>query len=178
MTAPIELRTERLLLRPFSLRDVEDVLAYAGDPDWNRYLGLPQPYTLDHAEEFVARSVVLDWERTPRWAIVYDDRVVGGIDLRIEPDARIGELGYSIASRLWGRGLTAEAAGAVIGYAFDTLGLERVQAFADVRNRQSWRVMEKLGMQREGLLRSHRDVHGERVDDVVYAILRDEWERL
>ena len=46
-----ELRTERLLLRPFCFDDVDDVMAYATDPEWNRYLGLPEPYTRRSGEE-------------------------------------------------------------------------------------------------------------------------------
>ena len=84
-------------------------------------------------------------------------------------------MGYSLARPLWGRGLVTEAARAVVAYGFAELGLARIQAFADIRNVGSWRVMEKLGMQREGVLRSHRVVHDERTDDVVYAILREEW---
>ena len=84
-------------------------------------------------------------------------------------------MGYSIARPLWGQGLTTEAATAVIAHGFDKLGLARIQAAADIRNEGSWRVMEKVGMKREGVMRSNRLVRDTRVDDVFYAILRDEW---
>jgi RimJ/RimL family protein N-acetyltransferase len=65
----------------------------------------------------------------------------------------------------------------VIGYGFEVFGLAKVCASADARNIGSWRVMEKLGMRREGLLRSQRiDRYGERVDEVRYGILRGEWD--
>jgi len=69
-----------------------------------------------------------------------------------------------------------EAAKAVIQWGFGERGLAKIWAKADPRNRRSWRVMEKLGMTREGLLRGHLKVRGERVDDVYYGILREEWE--
>ena len=173
MEGPAELRTERLLLRPFRSDDVGDVLAYASDPEWNRYLGLPQPYTRRSAEEFVATSILADHETRPSWAIVHEGRVSGGLGLTSR-SAGTAELGYSLARPLWGRGLTTEAAGAVVTHGFESYGLARIYAFADIRNEASWRVMEKVGMRREGLLRSNRLVAGERIDDVLYAVLNDE----
>ncbi|MYL06055.1 MAG: GNAT family N-acetyltransferase [Gemmatimonadales bacterium] len=85
-------------------------------------------------------------------------------------------MGYSLARKHWGRGLTAEAARAVVDWGFRERGLAKVYAYADARNAQSLRVMEKLGMTREGTLRSHRTLRGERVDDVYYGLLRVEWE--
>ena len=168
------LRTPRLLLRPYRSDDVDDVLAYATDPEWGRYLPLPDPYTRRSAEEFVARCILVDDETNPLWAVVYEGRVSGNLDLRVRSHG-VAEMGYSIARPLWGQGLVTEAATAVIDYAFEILGLARVQALADIRNTGSWRVMEKLGMRREGLLRGNRLVHDQRVDDVFYAILREEW---
>ena len=169
-----ELRTERLLLRPYRLDDVEDVLAYATDPKWSRYLEVPSPYTRRDAEEFVAKSLLADPRTNPTWAIVYEDHAVGNIDLRVRSHG-VAEMGYSIARPLWGQSLVAEAASAVVAHGFEQLVLARVQAFADIRNKGSWRVMEKLGMKREGLLRSNRLIHDERTDGVIYAILAEEW---
>ena len=86
-------------------------------------------------------------------------------------------MGYALARPLWGRGQVTEAAQAVIALAFAEYGLHKVWAHADVRNAASWRVMEKLGMSREGLLREHHAVRGEFGDMFSYGILRAEWER-
>ncbi len=174
MEGPPELRTGRLLLRPFRMDDVDDVFAYASDAEWNRYLGLPEPYTRRSAEEFVSNMVLADWETNPMWAIVHEGRVSGGINLTTRGRDQT-ELGYSIARPLWGRGLTTEAARAVIDYGFRSMELARIYSFANIENEGSWRVMEKLGMQREGLLRGNRVVHDQRVDDVLYAVLREDW---
>ena len=172
MEALPELRTERLLLRPFRSGDVDDVFAYATDPEWSRYLPVPDPYTRRDAEEFVARCLLADGERRFEWAVVHDGRVSGGVSLTVHRPG-VAELGYSTARLLWGQGLATEAARAVIAHAFENLGLVRIQAFADVRNKGSWRVMEKLGMQRVGVAHGDRLVGGERVDSVSYEILRE-----
>lgn len=167
-----ELRTERLLLRPFGSGDVDDVFAYATDPEWSRYLPVPDPYTRRDAEEFVARCLLADGEKRFEWAVVHEGRVSGGVSLRVQRPG-VAEMGYSIARPLWGQGLATEAARAVVEHAFENLGLVHVHAYADIRNEASWRVMEKLGMQRVGVAHGDRLVGGERVDSVSYEILRE-----
>ena len=154
---------------------MEDVLAYSMDEEWGRYLPVPQPYTRRFGEEYLARCVLTDWGKHPVFAVVLGGKVVGGIDLYVDTTNNIAELGYSISQNHWGKGLTLEAATVVIDWGFRTFGLAKVFAGGGALNRRSWRVMEKLGMKREGLLRSHRLVRGERTDEVVYGVLREEW---
>lgn len=177
MVDQVELRTERLLLRPFRLEDVDDVYAYAADPEWSRFLfAVQKPYDGRDAETFVARAVLRDWRFGAMFAVLMEQRVVGGIGLSIDTVTTTGDLGYAIGRKWWGQGLIAEGAAAVIDWGFRTYDLVKVYARADERNRRSWRVMEKLGMTREGLLRSHRPVGGQRANEVVYGLLREEWE--
>lgn len=110
------------------------------------------------------------------FAIVFEGHVVGGIGLRINGRHDSAELGYALAKPQWGRGLTPEAARAVVGWGFERYALNKVGAYAALNNRRSWRVMEKLGMTREAVLRSHAKLWDEYVDDVYYGVLRDEWE--
>ena len=173
----VELRTDRLLLRPFDFRDVDDVLAYASEPEFSRYLPIPQPYTRDDAVEFVARRVLDEWSTRPTFAIVSKGHVVGGVNLGVHELHETAEMGYALARSQWNRGLTPEAARAVIDWGFERYGLHKVWAFADLRNRRSWRVMEKLGMTREGVLRDHLKTRDERVDCIYYGVLRGEWVR-
>ena len=177
MTEGIELNTERLLLRPFRLADVDDAFSVASEPEWARYLPLvPQPYSRQDAEEFVARQLLLSWDTNPGWAIVMKSRVVGSIALGVDVQNESGELNYAIRRDQWGKGLMAEAARAVMEWGFKERGVAKIFATADLRNRQSWRVMEKLGMSREGLLRSHFKAREGRSDSLHYGILREEWE--
>ena len=175
-TREFEIRTERLLLRPHRLEDADDVFEFASDPDVGRFFRVPKPYLREHAVEFVARRILASWDEHPLWALVLEGKVMGGIGLRIDAEHAAAALGYAIAKQHWGRGLTVEAGRAVIDWGFRTRGLAKVYAYADARNGQSLRVMEKLGMTREGMLRSHRTFRGERVDDVYHGLLREEWE--
>ena len=105
-----------------------------------------------------------------------EGRVIGSIALQVDEAHEVAERAYAIRREHWGKGLMLEAAKAVIQWGFGERGLAKIWAKADPPNRRSWRVMEKLGMTREGLLPDHAKVRGERVDDVDYGILREEWE--
>ena len=172
----IELRTERLLLRPITLDDFPDILAYSQDEEWGRYTPDPKPYTRRFGEEFVARKVLAPWETAPRFSIVLDGKVIGGIGLEIDTANKVGELVYSLARAHWRKGLVPEAGRCVIAWGFRDLGLEKVYAKTDPRNVRSSRVMEKLGMTHEAHLRSQVPVGGVRQDEVYYGLLREEWE--
>ena len=179
MPKPTEIRTERLLLRPFSLKDADDVYAYAKDPEWGRFLPLPSPYEYRHAESHVADYFLAPWDTKPSFAITLDGVVIGATQIRIDTDNLTADIGYGIGRKHWDKGLTAEAVTAVINWAFEEFDLVKIGAYADLENRQSWRVMEKLGMKREGVLRSVAPSAanpGERVDMVHYGMLREEWE--
>jgi ribosomal-protein-alanine N-acetyltransferase len=175
---PEIIKTERLTLRPYRLQDVDDVFSYASDPKWARFLPMvPQPYTEEDAEKFIAGQILLDKETHPFWAIEQNEVVIGGLDLRFDFEHQVGELGYSLAQTHWGKGFVAEAAGAVIDAAFSAYPeLNRIRAWADSRNAGSLRVMEKLGMVREGVLRQNHVNRGEFIDQVWCGILRSEWE--
>ena len=179
MTEQPVLRTERLILRRFRLNDVDDVLAYANDEEWQRYLlPLPYPYERVHAEQFVSESFLKDWKSKPTFAIVFDDTVIGGINLSVDKRHQTAEMGYSIARKHWGNGYATEAAHAVVNWAFEAFCLAKTYAVANVDNRRSWRVMERIGMTREGVLRSDapdgRDPN-RRQDVAFYGVLREEW---
>ena len=173
---PDRIQTERLMLRPWVFEDLGDVLLYATDEEWGRFLPLPQPYGEEDARRFVATQVLLDWHKHSSWAIEHQGSVLGGINLRLLSGGRIGEMGYSIARSHWRRGFATEAARAVVNSAFHSCpDLLKVRAMADARNQASMRVLEKIGMQREGVLRLNRLNHGQLVDEVWYGLLRSEW---
>jgi RimJ/RimL family protein N-acetyltransferase len=163
-------------LRPFCMTDLEAVFAYARDEEYLRYLPIALPYERSCAEDFLAKQVGLDREINPSWAIEIDGTPCGGLNIRFFADHRVSEIGYAVARRLWGQGITTTASRIVIAAALEAYPqLERVRARADARNLGSIRVMEKLGMKREGLLRSERLCRGELRDEVVYGVLRSEW---
>ena len=177
---PERIKTVRIVLRRWRLADADDVLAYAADPEWSRFLPVPKPYERRHAEEAVAQWVLQDWSINPDWALEIAGRASGGINLRIDHRHRNAELGYALARRHWGHGYMTEAGRAVLDTAFKSLpNLERVQAAASARNQASIRVMQKLGMTCEGMIR--HAPRGLRLEannaHVIYAVLREEWEQ-
>ena len=174
---PTVLQTERLILRPYKVGDVDDVLAYRNDEEWALYLPhIPQPYTRRHAEQFVAEEVLRSWEKSPWVAIELSGRVVGNVGMDIDMRNSLGALGYTLARKHWGKGITVEATRAFVGWAFSAYDLAKVYVEIDKRNVRSTRVAEKLGMTCEGLLKSHHAARDGRSDDVVYGVLREEWQ--
>ncbi len=170
------MRTSRTLLRPHCEADAADVARFADDPEWARYLPVPSPYGLADAKAFVAAQLGLDAIQHPSWAVEVDEAVVGGINCRFFFEHQLGEIGYSIARSRWGQGLATEVATAIIQQAFTVhRDLQRIRAMADSRNVASLRVLQKLGMTREGVLRRNRVVRGAGIDEVWFGVLRDEW---
>jgi len=136
-----------LILRAFRTSDVEDALGYRDDPEFARFLPhIPQPFTRADAEAFVACNMTEPWETLPTFAVVREDRVIGTVNLEIDPAVRSAMLGYAIARAHWGRGIAVEAAAAAIGWAFAEHDLAEVWASTDAAHVRSRRVMEKLGM--------------------------------
>ena len=175
---PESIQTPRLLLRRYRLTDAEDVFAYARDPEWRRFMPpVPQPYERQHADVFVAGQVLANWRQEPASAIEHQGRVVGRVRLRLAPRHGRADLGYSIARWLWGRGLTTEAVSAVIDEAFRCLPLRKIAAGAIAENVGSIRVMQKVDMQREGVMRQHWVCQGQTCDSVHYGLLREDWEQ-
>jgi RimJ/RimL family protein N-acetyltransferase len=171
---PVVMRTARLVLRPFRREDVSDVLAYANDETFARFVPtLPWPYAQEDAEEFVEEAVAHDWSFGPLFAVEHDGRVIGSSSLGVDT----AELGYVIGPAWRGRGFATEVAGQMLAVGFDRCGLEVIWAQTDARNLASRRVLEKVGMRLDGVLRGRRVRWGERSDEHHYSILRDEWRK-
>jgi RimJ/RimL family protein N-acetyltransferase len=176
---PPVLETERLTLRPFAPGDARTVQRLAGAreiADTTRQI--PHPYADGMAEAWIATHPALHSEGralTLAVEIRQERRLCGAIGLRIEREDKRAELGYWIGVADWGRGLCTEAARAVLEHGLGRLGLHRIWAAHFARNEASGRVMEKLGMVREGCLRGHVRKWGVFEDLVVRGILREEW---
>ncbi|MDX3078265.1 GNAT family N-acetyltransferase [Streptomyces sp. NPDC088354] len=163
---PITLTTEHLLLRPFGPDDADAVLAACQDPEIPRWTSVPSPYTREHAEDFVGRICTEGWrdDLVYNFAVVTrgEGRLVGAMGLvrleRLHSAERQAELGYWTAKEHRGRGLTAEAAAAVVRWALTDLGVERLEWYAEAGNHGSRAVALKAGFRMEGTLRA-RIVH-------------------
>jgi ribosomal-protein-alanine N-acetyltransferase len=175
-----ELKTERLVLRPFRLSDAEDVRRLAGE--WeiaDTTLNIPHPYEAGMAEEWIGKHQTgFESGRLCSFAITLGSsgELVGAISLMITPRFDHAELGYWIGVPYWGRAYCTEAGQAIMEYGFTGLGLHRIHASYFARNQASGSVMRKLGMKQEGVLREHVKRWGKYEDLVLFGLLKEEWE--
>ncbi len=145
--------TTRLLLRAPAKRDIDAIFEYASDfevtalMDWRR---LSEPGEvlafLSRTEAEWSSGAGFTWAITEKGA----DQVIGAISIR--PRDSEADFGYVLNRRFWNRGITTEAATAVTQWALSVRGLSRIWATCDAENARSIRVLEKLGLEREGLL--------------------------
>lgn len=170
------LECERVRLRPLTLADAEDMYAYASDEETVRYV-FERHESLDDTRDNIARYFLANPAGKYAIELKAEGKMIGTIDIRPMPEHGIAELGYTLNRQYWGRGYMTEAAAALIALAFEQLGLEKVFAIHDVRNAASGKVMLRLGMQKEGVLRRHRIHKGEHLDMAYYGILREEYFR-
>ncbi len=102
--------------------------------------------------------------------------LIGGVGVRvIDRDNLTGELGYTLHPDFWGYGLASEASYAMLEAGFHQLGLQRIVALCDQRNKASARVMERLGMRREGVFRASKHIQGDWRDEYLYAMLAEDF---
>lgn len=169
------LRTHRLILRPFRPEDGPEVQRLAGHEDIaSTTANIPHPYGDGVAETWIATHAErFAHDESAIFAITLASTgvLMGSIGLEIRRDHRRAELGYWIGVPYWNQGYVTEAAWEVLRFAFEDLLLERVFAIHFTRNPASGRVMEKIGMKREGRLRHHMLKDGQPEDVWMWGIL-------
>ncbi|MEM5472512.1 GNAT family protein [Hoeflea sp. AS60] len=170
--------TERLLLRPFTLADVDAVHAYHSLKAVAHYQ-MWEPRTRDQvaAEIETWTSQSLDAGGVCRAVILKaDGKLIGDITLmHRDIEARQAEIGFSFSPEYGGQGYATEAAIALMAFGFGPLKLHRIFGRCDARNTPSWRVMERIGMRREAHFREHAIFKGEWDEEFYYAMLHSEW---
>lgn len=174
------LQTARLVLRPFSLADAPDVKRFAGAREVaRRVANVPHPYEDGMAEAWIATHADdFAGGRAAPFAVTERETsaLCGAISLQMRDSADVATLGYWLGVPFWGRGYCTEAARAVVDFGFEALGLRRIRCDHLGSNSASGRVMQKLGMQREGCQREQIAKWGQIEDLVMYGLLRSEWE--
>lgn len=174
-----EIETNRLILRKMRMEDAEDIFEYASDPEVSQYTTwLPHQSIADsrHFLSFIKKryknAEAIDW------GIVHkaDKKLIGtcGFSEWVRQHNR-AEIGYVISKKYWGRGYMSEAVHALLEFGFRKLKLNRIEALCQVKNIASARVMEKVGMKFEGILRQKMFVKGEYWDLKIYSILEQEF---
>ncbi len=167
------IRTERLLLRPLHQDDLPHLQQYATRPEFYCYLPVvaQTPETVALAER-LAQAKENDKQR---WDFAIEPHgaghLIGTVRLSTSKDRLTADIGYGLNSDFQGLGYMTEAVRAILNFGFGELGVHRISATTAVENIASCRVLEKVGMIQEGLLRQDKLVRGQWCDSFLYAIL-------
>lgn len=174
------LRGEGFSLRELKLSDASSLLALLTDEEVTRFIS-PPPTTLDGFERFI------QWTEREReagrylcFAVVPDgyDTAVGLFQVRqLDPMFDTAEWGFAIGSAFWGSGLFAKGACLIAGFAFDVIGVHRLEARAAVQNSRGNGALRKIGAVQEGILRKSFLRGGKFLDQALWAILDEDWYR-
>jgi [ribosomal protein S5]-alanine N-acetyltransferase len=177
LTVPT-ITTDRLILRPLTVTDAPDIQRLLASREIAlNTLTIPHPYPEGAAEAWIARQTgKQEKDEGVVFAITRreDGALMGDIGLMTDFANERAEIGYWIGVPYWGNGYATEATRALIAYAFDELGLNRVYAYHFAGNPASGRVMEKAGMRLEGELRGHQRKGDEYRDSRLYGIIRSD----
>ncbi len=180
MTSP-ELLTDRLRINDLCPADASALHAYRSHEDVARFQGWI-PASVDDALAFITRNAGSPFNQHDSWYQLAirsrdTDELIGDLGVHfVSDDGHQVELGVSISPAHQRRGLASEAILAMLGYLFTTLNKHRVYASIDPRNQASIALLNKIGMRQEAYFRQSLFWKGEWVDDIVYAMLRSEWQ--
>ena len=159
-TGTIEIETDRLLLRPILLSDAQSLYEIVSDKDVLNYLaGLPEYTGVEMAVDYISGKLEKKYKNKDfyDWAVVLksENKMIGRISIYKQDDyRRMADLVWCLNPAYRGNGYISEGVKAVINHLFE-IGFERIEAFADVENKASTKVMAKVGMQYEGTLRKY-----------------------
>lgn len=174
MPAPT-LTTARLVLRQLRADDAAALFPVLSDPEVMTWWSSGPHQSLAETADYVKGNAAANGDYLC-WAITDagDDTASGWVIL-IDAKPDVKEIGYILRRDCWGSGLAREAVARVIDYGFGDLGLRRIFADTDPENSGSIALLERLGFQYEGRLRSEWETHIGVRDSLIYGLLRDEW---
>ncbi len=165
-------------IRKWELSDAKDLAAALSNKKVQDNLrdGLPYPYTEQDGKEFISAMLSADESETFAFAITVDNMVIGSIGIFRQGNIhrQTAELGYYIAEEYWGKGIMTEAVKQICEYVFAKSDIIRIYAEPFANNIASCRVLEKVGFQYEGTLRSNAVKNGKVIDMEMYSLLKAE----
>lgn len=167
----MNIKTKRLIVRKFKPEDWQAVYEYTSSPEVMRYI--PEDvFTEETAKEFIRKNI----EKADHFPVFIEgDILIGHIGFHKYFGNHTYEIGWVFNPKFYNKGYASEAAYAVLRYAFEELGLHRIIATCQPENPPSYRVMEKIGMRREGFFKKCIPHGDEWWDEYYYAILKEEW---
>ena len=166
-------------IRKWELSDAKDLAAALSNKKVQDNLrdGLPYPYTEQDGKEFISAMFSADENETFAFAITVDNMVIGSIGIFRQGNIhrQTAELGYYIAEEYWGKGIMTEAVKQICAYVFGDSDIIRIYAEPFAYNIASCRVLEKVGFQYEGTLRSNAVKNGKVIDMKMYSLIKEEY---
>jgi RimJ/RimL family protein N-acetyltransferase len=170
------LADELVSLRPLEPADAQAIFLICQDPEIARWTHIPQPYRVEHAQQFI-EATTRAWAEgsDPTFAVIErrSGQLAGAIGLTGKGD-RTWDVGYWVAPFARGRGVATSALRLISDWAFRELGAQRIGLHVFVGNDNSVRVAEKAGYQREGLLRRYTDQRGVLRDTIVHSLIAED----
>lgn len=174
------IETKRLILREFNEDDFLSMHTYASDPEVSKYLPWG-PNSEDDTEMFL--DIIIKYQLdSPRYdyeiAVVRkeDNKLIGACAIHVSnPNNKEGWIGYCYNQEYWGNGYASEAAEVIIEFGFKHLNLHRIFATCDPENIGSSKVLENIGMSKEGRLRENKYQKGKWRDSFLYSFLEQEY---
>ncbi|MCI8371577.1 MAG: GNAT family N-acetyltransferase [Lachnospiraceae bacterium] len=164
-------------IRKWNLSDANDLASMLNNTKILNNLrdGLPYPYTVENARQFITEMLAADPQQTFAFAIACENRVIGSIGVFrcANIHFRTAEMGYYIGEPYWGKGLMTSAVRQTCQYIFEHTDILRIFAEPFARNTASCRVLEKAGFQFEGLLRQNAIKNGQILDMKLYARIKE-----
>ncbi|REE84406.1 ribosomal-protein-alanine N-acetyltransferase [Paenibacillus taihuensis] len=172
------LESSRLILRRITLDDAEDIFDYAVDAQVSKYTSWEQHRAIEDTHSFIHFTMQKYENNQPSdWGIIEKktNKLIGACGwVYINENHGRAEIGYVLSRKYWNQGYMSEVVNQILGFGFGELDLNRIEARCFAENTASERVMQKTGMQYEGLLREQMIVKGRKVDIKMYSILKRE----
>jgi ribosomal-protein-alanine N-acetyltransferase len=176
LKAPL-LETERLILRGLTSEDMDFLFRHFSQDEINLYSSSDNLKSMEETKEFYAKYIPPSPTRF-RLGIVLKEtnELIGTLGFhRFSKRDSCAEAGADLMRSHWGKGLMTEALKSLLEFGFNDMNLNRIEATANLKNARSIRLMERIGFQKEGVLRKKYFYKGQYHDDVVYSLLKEEW---
>ncbi len=176
------LETERLLIRPITIDDKNEVFEYRRDKETNKYQGWI-PETIEDVEVFIGKiSEQINVPETWFQFVIIDketQKIVGDLGIHfIDSENKQAEIGCTLNKDLQNKGFATESVKKVIDYLFNKLNKHRIFTSIDPDNKNSIRLVERIGFRKEAHFIESLLINGKWVDDLIYALIEKDWDKI
>ncbi|WP_138497572.1 GNAT family N-acetyltransferase [Nostoc sp. PA-18-2419] len=178
----MKLETSHLLIREFVEADLQAIFAYQSDPLYllySNWMHRTQKDTCEFVQMFINQQKELPRTKFQLAVILkQENQLIGNCGIRVNDlELREANIGYELNPEYWGQGYATEAAEAILKFGFEELQMHRIWSWCVAENIASFKVLEKIGMRREGHLQEKELIKGKWYDNFLYAILDREWKK-